>query len=52
MSSDHSSRLGYVMLLALLVLWPVEGKKYEVGQKVNVLIDTAQTWLVKGKAVD
>lgn len=23
MSSDHSSRLGYVMLLALLVLWPV-----------------------------
>ena len=36
----------------VLVLWPVEGKKYEVGQKVNVLIDTAQTWLVKGKAVD
>ena len=23
MSSDHSSRLGYVMLLVLLVLWPV-----------------------------
>ena len=23
MSSDHSSRFGYVMLLALLVLWPV-----------------------------
>ena len=36
----------------VLVLWPVEDKRYEVGQKVNVLIDTAQTWLVKGKAVD
>ena len=36
----------------VLVLWPVEGKAYTVGQKVNVLIDTAQTWLVKGKAVD
>ncbi|WP_405379545.1 tRNA (N6-isopentenyl adenosine(37)-C2)-methylthiotransferase MiaB [Phascolarctobacterium sp.] len=36
----------------VLVLWPVEDKKYEVGQKVNVLVDTAQTWLVKGKAVD
>ena len=36
----------------VLVLWPVEDKVYEVGQKVNVLIDTAQTWLVKGKAVD
>ena len=23
MSSNHSSRFGYVMLLALLVLWPV-----------------------------
>ena len=36
----------------VLVLWHVEGKAYTVGQKVNVLIDTAQTWLVKGKAVD
>ena len=36
----------------VLVLWPVEGKAYTAGQKVNVLIDTAQTWLVKGKAVD
>jgi len=36
----------------VLVLWPVENKQYEIGQKVNVLIDTAQTWLVKGKAVD
>ena len=36
----------------VLVLWPVEGKAYTEGQKVNVLIDTAQTWLVKGKAVD
>ena len=36
----------------VLVLWPVEGTAYTVGQKVNVLIDTAQTWLVKGKAVD
>ena len=36
----------------VLVLWPVEGKEYTVGQKVNVVIDTAQTWLVKGKALD
>ena len=36
----------------VLVLWPVEGKTYAVGQKVNVVIDTAQTWLVKGKALD
>ena len=36
----------------VLVLWPVEGKEYAVGQKVNVVIDTAQTWLVKGKALD
>lgn len=36
----------------VLVLWPVEDKKYEVGQKVKVLLDAAQTWLVKGKAVD
>ena len=36
----------------ILVLWPIEDKHYEVGQKVNVKLDTAQTWLVKGKAVD
>ena len=36
----------------ILVLWPIEDKTYEVGQKVNVKIDAAQTWLVKGKAVD
>ena len=36
----------------VLVLWPVEGKEYAVGQKINVVIDTAQTWLVKGKALD
>lgn len=36
----------------VLVLWPIEDKKYEVGQKVNVKIDVAQTWLVKGKAVE
>ncbi|MDO4921364.1 MAG: tRNA (N6-isopentenyl adenosine(37)-C2)-methylthiotransferase MiaB [Phascolarctobacterium sp.] len=36
----------------VLVLWPVEDKKYEAGQKVRVLLDAAQTWLVKGKAVD
>ena len=36
----------------VLVLWPIEDKQYEVGQKVNVQIEVAQTWLVKGKAVD
>ena len=36
----------------VLVLWPVGDKTYEVGQKVNVLIDCAQTWQVKGKAVE
>lgn len=36
----------------VLVLWPIEDKEYTVGQKVNVKIDTAQTWLVKGKAID
>jgi len=35
-----------------LVLWPLEGKTYQAGDKVYVKIDTAQTWLVKGKAVD
>lgn len=34
-----------------IVLWPVEGKVYQPGDKVMVKIDTAQTWLVKGKAV-
>lgn len=34
------------------MLWPIEDKQYEVGQKVNVQIEAAQTWLVKGKAVD
>lgn len=34
-----------------LVLWPVEGKGYQPGDKVMVKVDTAQTWLVKGKAV-
>ena len=36
----------------VLVLWPVEGKAYTVGQKVNVVIDTSQTLLGKGKEVD
>ena len=35
-----------------LVLWPTEGKEYKIGDKVYVQIDAAQTWLVKGKAVD
>lgn len=34
-----------------IVLWPVEGKVYQTGDKVMVKVDTAQTWLVKGKAV-
>ena len=34
-----------------LVLWPAEGKNYYPGEKVMVLVDAAQTWLVKGKAV-
>lgn len=34
-----------------LVLWNAEDKAYTVGEKVNVKIETAQTWLVKGKAV-
>lgn len=36
----------------VLVLWPVEDKEYKVGDKVYVQIDAAQTWLVKGKAVE
>lgn len=31
-----------------LVLWPFNGNTYEVGSKVKVKIDTAQTWLLKG----
>lgn len=34
-----------------IVLWPVERKVYQPGDKVMVKVDTAQTWLVKGKAV-
>lgn len=34
-----------------LVLWKIEDKTYTVGEKVSVKIETAQTWLVKGKAV-
>lgn len=34
-----------------IVLLPVEGKVYQPGDKVMVKVDTAQTWLVKGKAV-
>ena len=36
----------------ILVLWPEENKIYAIGQKLLVKIDTAQTWLVKGKAID
>lgn len=35
-----------------LVLWDVEDKVYHVGDAVQVKIDTAQTWLVKGKAIE
>ena len=28
-----------------LVLWPVEGRDFELGDKVQVQIETAQTWL-------
>lgn len=35
-----------------LVLWPVEGRDFELGDKVQVQIETAQTWLLKGKAVE
>ncbi|WP_455657001.1 tRNA (N6-isopentenyl adenosine(37)-C2)-methylthiotransferase MiaB [Phascolarctobacterium sp.] len=34
-----------------LVLWPVEGREFKLGDKVQVQIETAQTWLLKGKAV-
>ena len=33
-----------------LVLWPTEGRIFTAGQKVNVKICNAQTWLVKGQA--
>ena len=33
-----------------LVLWPTEGRTFTAGQKVNVKICNAQTWLVKGQA--
>lgn len=33
-----------------LVLWPAI-RDCEIGQKVNIHIDSAQTWLVRGKAV-
>ncbi len=31
-----------------LVLWPCEGKTYQDGEAVQVKIETAQTWLLKG----
>ena len=34
-----------------LVLWPAE-REYLPGEKVQVLVEAAQTWLVKGKAVE
>ncbi len=36
----------------ILVLWPVEGKEVVPGQKVNIQIEEAMTWQVKGKAID
>ncbi|MCQ2362834.1 MAG: tRNA (N6-isopentenyl adenosine(37)-C2)-methylthiotransferase MiaB [Acidaminococcaceae bacterium] len=33
-----------------LVLWPVEGRAYKQGDEVQVLVEKAQTWLVKGRA--
>lgn len=35
-----------------LVLWPVEGREFMLGDKVQVQITAAQTWLLKGKAVE
>lgn len=35
----------------VLVLWTVGDRSFEVGQKVMVEIDCAQTWQVKGKAL-
>lgn len=34
-----------------IVLWNIEDKVYHEGEKVNVKIETAQTWLLKGKAI-
>jgi tRNA-2-methylthio-N6-dimethylallyladenosine synthase len=34
----------------VLVLWPVGEREYKPGEKVEVRITTAQTWLVKGEA--
>lgn len=34
-----------------LVLWPTEGRVYQPGEAVRVQVETAQTWLVKGKAL-
>jgi len=31
-----------------LVLWPTEGKEYKPGDEVQVVVEKAQTWLVKG----
>lgn len=33
-----------------LVLWPTEGKDFEIGQLLKVKITAAQTWLLKGTA--
>ena len=35
-----------------LVLWPLEGREFKLGDKVQVEIETAQTWLLKGKALE
>lgn len=34
-----------------IVLWNIEDKVYHEGEKVHVKIETAQTWLLKGKAI-
>lgn len=34
-----------------IVLWNIEDKVYNEGEKVHVKIETAQTWLLKGKAI-
>ena len=33
-----------------LVLWPLADRKYTIGAKLNVKIEAAQTWLLKGSA--
>jgi tRNA-2-methylthio-N6-dimethylallyladenosine synthase len=35
-----------------LVLWPLGDKQYEIGSKVKVHIEVAQTWLLKGSIVE